>query len=77
MTRANNPDKYDLPEFYNRVGARAGLKYYDAAEQTWEVISVLQEAIPQSEIQSIRESLPEEYIRLFGDNPQGDVRPRP
>lgn len=70
-------NRYDLPEFYNRVGARAGLKYYDSAERTWQVLSVLRQAIAGGEVEDILESLPEEYAELFGEDTPGDVRPRP
>lgn len=71
------PDRYDLPEFYNRVGARADLKYYDAAERSWQVFSVLKQAIADGEVQDILKSLPEEFGELFGKDIPGQVRPRP
>ena len=50
LARGVETDRYVLPEFYNRVGARADLKYYDAAERTWQVCSVLRQAISQGEL---------------------------
>jgi uncharacterized protein (DUF2267 family) len=60
-----NRDPYDLHEFYNRVGARADLKYQEAATRTQQVFSVLRQAIPGGEIQDILESLPGEFGELF------------
>jgi uncharacterized protein (DUF2267 family) len=70
LTRAENPDQYDLPEFYNRVGARADLKYQAAKERTRQVCSVLRQAVPGGEIEDILEDLPSQYKELFGDKSQ-------
>ena len=77
LARAEDTDRYELTEFYNRVGARADLKYYDAAERTWQVLSVLREAIPEGETQDILDSLPSEFGELFGEDTPGQVRPKP
>jgi uncharacterized protein (DUF2267 family) len=68
LARAENTDRYDLPEFYNRVGARADLKYQDATERTRQVFSVLRQAVPGGEIEDILEDLPGQYKELFGDD---------
>lgn len=65
LARSNQTERYDLAEFYNRVGARADLKYQDAAERTSQVVAVLQQALPSGEIQDILEDLPPEYEALF------------
>jgi uncharacterized protein (DUF2267 family) len=65
LARSDNTDRYELTEFYNRVGARADLKYQDATERTLQVFSVLRQAIPEGEIQDILEDLPSEYEELF------------
>jgi uncharacterized protein (DUF2267 family) len=65
LARSDNTDRYELTEFYNRVGARADLKYQEASERTWQVFSVLRQAIPEGEIQDILEDLPSEYEELF------------
>jgi|SRR6266508_1967490 len=65
LAREEDADRYNLREFYNRVGARADLKYQGAVERTRQVFSVLREAIPEGEIQDILESLPSEYEALF------------
>jgi uncharacterized protein (DUF2267 family) len=65
LARAAHSDRYDLTEFYNRVGARAELTYTDATERTGQVLSVLREAVAGGEIADIREDLPPEYAKLF------------
>jgi uncharacterized protein (DUF2267 family) len=65
LARSDNTDRYELAEFYNRVGARTDLKYQDAVTRTRQVFSVLQRAIPRGEIEDILEDLPDEYEALF------------
>jgi uncharacterized protein (DUF2267 family) len=77
LARGENTDRYELTEFYNRVGARADLKYYDAAERTWQVLSVVRQVIPEGEMQDILESLPGEFGELFGEDTPNQERPKP
>jgi uncharacterized protein (DUF2267 family) len=64
--RVERTDRYSLEEFYNRVGARAGLKYKEASERTQQVFSVLRRAISEGEWKNLMMSLPhEEYGELF------------
>ena len=65
LGRVESSDQYDLQEFYNRVGARADLKYGDAVERTRQVITVLRHAVPGGEIEDILEDLSPEYGKLF------------
>jgi uncharacterized protein (DUF2267 family) len=65
VARKENADRYDLAEFHSRIAARADLKYQDAAERTWQVVSVLRQAISGGEMQDIMQSLPGEYKKLF------------
>lgn len=65
MARTENSDQYTLEEFYNRIGARADLKYRDAAEQTRQMLAILRQAVPDGEIEDVREDLPTEYGELF------------
>lgn len=67
LARVENPDRYDLPEFYNRVGARADLTYRNAVERTKQVFSVLQQAVPGGEVEDILKDLPSQYKELFGE----------
>ena len=65
LGRVEHSDQYDLQEFYNRVGARADLKYGDAVQRTRQVISVLRQAVPGGEIEDILEDLSPEFGELF------------
>ena len=72
LARTEETDQYPLTEFYNRVGARAALKYNDAAERTRQVFLVLREAISEGEWRNLAESLPgNEYGELFGEDSNG------
>jgi uncharacterized protein (DUF2267 family) len=65
LEKSDSTDQYELPEFYNRICARTDLKYQDATARTWQVFSVLRQAIPEGEAQDILEVLPSEYAILF------------
>lgn len=72
LARAEYTDRYPLTEFYNRVGARANLKYNDASERTRQVFSVLRQAISAGEWDNLVESLPRgEYGEVFEEGPDG------
>ena len=72
LARAEESNRYPLTEFYNRVGARAALKYNDAAERTRQVFSVLREAMSEGEWRNLVESLPrDEYGELFEEDSNG------
>jgi uncharacterized protein (DUF2267 family) len=73
LARSDNTDRYELAEFYNRVGARADLKYQDAIERTLQVFSVLRQAIPEGEIQDILEDLPSEYENMFEEKRPSEI----
>ncbi len=64
-------EEYPLQEFYTRVGARAGTKYYDAAERATAVLSVLRESVSSGQLQEMIDSLPDQYSRLFDGNVSG------
>ena len=74
LAREENPDEYDLAEFYNRVAARADLNYQDATEQTRQVFAVLQQAIAGGEHQDLLQSLPDEYAELFKQEPPNQAQ---
>lgn len=65
LARAETTDRYGVVEFYNRVGARAGLTHEDAVARTGQVLAVLREAIPEGEIRDILGDLPPDYEELF------------
>jgi uncharacterized protein (DUF2267 family) len=59
------PERFSLDEFYNRMSQRAGVKLPTAVFQAQAVISVLGDAVTAGEIGDIRQQLPEEYAPLF------------
>ena len=65
LARKEQTDQFSLEEFYNRIGARADLKYIEATERTRQVFAVLREAVAGGEIDDIREDLPPDYGELF------------
>ncbi|HXF65018.1 MAG TPA: DUF2267 domain-containing protein [Caldilineaceae bacterium] len=67
-TTRGDVQRFSLEEFYNRVGARTGLRYARAVEQTQAVMAVLQEAVTPGEIEDILQELPAEYQKLFERN---------
>ena len=66
LARGDHTERYDLAEFYKRVGARADMSDQDASTHTGQVLSVLRQAISEGEVQDILEDLPAEYQQLFG-----------
>lgn len=63
-------EHFTLEEFYDRVGARAGVRYTPAVERTQAVMSVLQEAATQGILDDIFSKLPNEYDQLLAQQPQ-------
>lgn len=68
-------DFFPLEEFYNRVSARAGIRYPHAVEQALAVVAVLKEAVSSGELAMIAADLPEEYRELFGEKEKGPLSP--
>lgn len=60
---ANN--KFDMEEFFNRVGARADVPYPQAIAQSQAVVSVMGETVSAGEIEDLCDQLPDEYAALF------------
>ena len=58
-------ERFSLDEFFRRVSLREGVDLPKAVFHAQMVISVLQEAISQGEIDDIRSQLPADYDRLF------------
>lgn len=59
------PERFSLDEFYNRVSQRAGTGRSDATSQARAVMSVLDDAVSAGEVHDIQAQLPEEYEPLF------------
>ncbi len=64
-----------LQEFYDRVGARAGVTRTHAIDQANVVARVLEENLPEGEWRHIIEEMPKEYHGLLGREPSGPQPP--
>lgn len=71
LNKRGDGEKYELQEFYRRVGARSDAKYYDSAERANAVLGVLREAISPGQLQELVDSLPDPYSRLFDGEVSG------
>lgn len=58
-------ERFMLEEFYKRVAARLDVRYTPAEEVAKAVISVLQEAVTEGEIEDVLSSISSEYRQLF------------
>ncbi|HON12123.1 MAG TPA: DUF2267 domain-containing protein [Chitinispirillaceae bacterium] len=68
-------DLFNLEEYYNRVGARAGTGYRDAVRYSRVVMSVLSIAVTSGLLSQILSSLPGEFAELFGQKPLTPLSP--
>ncbi len=66
---------YTLQEFYDRVGARAGVTRTRAKERAKAVAAVLEEALPEGEWRHIVLEMPKEYRGLLGQETAGRGAP--
>jgi uncharacterized protein (DUF2267 family) len=69
------PHRFSLEEFYNRVSARSNVGYPAAVRHSLAVMSVLQQAVSQGEMDDILRELPNGYEELLTGKPQGPVSP--
>jgi uncharacterized protein (DUF2267 family) len=60
-----NPERFDVKEFFRRVSERASIEAEDAAFQSRAVLEVLQEAVSPGEVSDIRAQLTDDYQALF------------
>jgi uncharacterized protein (DUF2267 family) len=71
-TNRRHTDRYLLQEFFNRVGARAGTGYYDAAQRARAVMHVLRQAVSPGALDKALDGLPDEYRELaYGNSFRG------
>lgn len=64
---------FDLQEFFVRVSQRENVDLPDAVHHARVVISVVQEAVSQGEIEKVRAQLPEDYDALFESGSEGEL----
>ena len=60
---------YNLEEYFNRVSARADVRYPQAVRGALAVMDVLKQALGEPAIRDILAQLPQEYHELFGAEP--------
>ncbi len=75
ILRYPEADRFDLEEFYNRVGARANVGYAEAVEGSRAVIAALRELEGDPEMEKVLGKLPSEYRELFGEEPTSALSP--
>ena len=73
LTNVDEDESFGLDEFFTRVGERAGVDLPDAVHHARVVISVLQDAVSQGEIEDVRSQLPPEYDPLFESGSEGEM----
>lgn len=71
MLKRETTERYELQEFYNRVGARADTGYYDAAERAKGVMRALQEAVTPGNLEQAFDRLPDPFRDLLKTKPKG------
>ncbi|MBD3345397.1 MAG: DUF2267 domain-containing protein [Chitinivibrionales bacterium] len=75
LLEEKNSEYFNLEEFYNRVGARTGVRYGEAVHRSRVVMDELKKAISQGEINDVLSHLPGEYEELFGRKPRSALSP--
>jgi uncharacterized protein (DUF2267 family) len=66
---------FSLEAFYNRVGARSGVRYSPAVKEAQAVMAILEEAISPGMLKAVLSSLPDEFAELFGQKPDRPASP--
>ena len=67
--RREPPDRpmiYSFPDFIQEIGEREGVNGDEARAHARTVVSVLQEAVSEGEMQDVRRQFPSEFDPLFG-----------
>jgi uncharacterized protein (DUF2267 family) len=75
ITSRSDHDFFPLEEFYNRVSARAEVRYPQAVEQAMAVIQVLKEAVSPGELADVLVDLTDDYRELFGEKEISPLSP--
>jgi uncharacterized protein (DUF2267 family) len=61
----NRPMIYSFPDFLQEIGEREGVNTDEASDHTRAVVSVLQEAVSEGEMDDVRRQFPSEFDPLF------------
>ncbi len=65
LERNTGYERFDLDEFYSRVGSLEGTDTDEAVRHARAVMDVIGEAVPEEELGQIRSQLPVDYGVLF------------
>lgn len=68
---ANGSERFSLNNFFERVATRESADLPDAVHHARAVISVLNEAVSDGEIEHVLDNLPEEFNPLFESGSEG------
>ncbi len=67
--------QFSLEEYYNRVGARAKVRYSQAVRLSRTVMCMVNRAITNGLKDEILDDLPAEFVELFGQEPTTPLSP--
>jgi len=70
-----HPHRFNLEEFFNRIAARAEVRYPAAVHRSQAVIQVLREAVAPGELADVFRELPNDYEELLSGKPAGPLSP--
>ncbi|MFC6989761.1 DUF2267 domain-containing protein [Haloplanus sp. GCM10025708] len=65
LREAESEQRFSYPEFVERVAERAGVEEADAAYYAQAIVELVAESEPGTEIEQVRDQLPEEFEPLF------------
>jgi uncharacterized protein (DUF2267 family) len=75
LTASSDSIQFSLEEYYNRVGARAGVRYSQAVRWSRAVMYMVNRAITTGLKNEILDDLPAEFVELFGQEPTTPLSP--
>jgi uncharacterized protein (DUF2267 family) len=73
QTESTQAERFDLDEFFRRVSEKEDVDLPDSVHHARVVMAVVQQAVPQGEIEDVRAQLPEEYNPLFDSGNTGEM----
>jgi uncharacterized protein (DUF2267 family) len=74
LTADGGSESFGLDEFFRRVSEREEVELPDAVHHARAVMSVVQEAVTEGEVQDVLAQLPEEYRPLFESGSEGEMQ---
>ena len=65
LIEADHGQRFDYPEFLDRVAEREGVDRADANYHAQQVLAVVAEVVPPGNLEKARNQLPEDFEKLF------------